>query len=88
MALVRAGAASRIAVTLGPEGAFLVTGDGAVHMPAVAGPVLSAVGAGDAFLAAMVLSLSPGGAGSGCPGLGHCRGRRRRCVPGYRADRA
>lgn len=60
MALVRGGAATRIAVTLGPEGAFLASAEGAVHMPAVSGPVVSAVGAGDAFLAAMVLSLSRG----------------------------
>ncbi len=60
MALIRAGAAERIAVTLGPDGAFLASAAGAVHMPAIAGPVLSAVGAGDTFLAAMVLSLSRG----------------------------
>jgi len=60
MALVRAGAAERIAVSLGRHGAFLATRDGIVHMPAIEGPVLSAVGAGDAFLAGMVLSLSRG----------------------------
>lgn len=60
MALVRAGAANRIAVSLGPDGAFLATADGIVHMPAIEGPVLSAVGAGDSFLAGMVLSLSRG----------------------------
>lgn len=60
MALVRAGGADRIAVSLGPDGAFLATAEGIIHMPAIEGPVLSAVGAGDAFLAGMVLSLSRG----------------------------
>jgi len=60
MALVRAGAASRIAVSLGPDGAFLATEAGVTHMPAIETKVLSAVGAGDSFLAGMVLSLSRG----------------------------
>lgn len=61
LALVRAGAAARIAVSLGPDGAFLATAQGVVHRPAPVGPVLSAVGAGDSFLAGMVLALSRGG---------------------------
>lgn len=60
MALVHAGAAARIAVTLGPDGAFLATAGGITRMPAVEGPVQSAVGAGDAFLGAMVLALARG----------------------------
>ena len=60
MALVRAGAAARIAVSLGPDGAFLATEAGITHMPAIQTKVLSAVGAGDSFLAGMVLSLSRG----------------------------
>ncbi len=58
--LVRAGAARMIVVTLGAQGAFLVTGDEVIHMPALEGPVRSAVGAGDAFLASMVFELSRG----------------------------
>lgn len=60
MALVRSGAAARIAVSLGPDGAFLATSAGITHMPAIQTKVLSAVGAGDSFLAGMTLSLSRG----------------------------
>ena len=60
LALVRAGAAVRIAVSLGPDGAFLATAQGVTHRPAPVGPVLSAVGAGDSFLAGMVLALARG----------------------------
>ncbi len=58
--LVRDGAAGMVVVTLGGQGAFLATADRVIHMPALDGPVLSAVGAGDAFLASMVLALSRG----------------------------
>ena len=47
-----------IVVTLGADGAFLASDDGVVHRPAIPGPVRSTVGAGDAFLGAMVLALS------------------------------
>jgi 6-phosphofructokinase 2 len=60
VALAQTGAAERIAVTLGAEGAILASAAGAIHMPAIAGPVVTAVGAGDAFLGAMVLALSRG----------------------------
>jgi fructose-1-phosphate kinase PfkB-like protein len=39
---------------------LLASAAGVVTMPAIAGPVLTAVGAGDAFLGGMVLSLSRG----------------------------
>ncbi len=58
--LVHAGAARAIAVTLGADGALLATPDGVVRMAALPGDVRSAVGAGDAFLASMVLALSRG----------------------------
>ena len=58
--LVRAGQAKMIAVTLGEEGAFLATADGVSRLPALQVPFRSAVGAGDSFLAAMVLALSEG----------------------------
>lgn len=58
--LVRSGAAEMVAVTLGGEGALLATAEGVIMIPALSGPVRSAVGAGDAFLAGMVLSLSRG----------------------------
>ncbi len=60
MKLVRAGAARMVAVTLGANGALLATPDGVTRMAALSGPVRSAVGAGDAFLASMVLALSRG----------------------------
>jgi 6-phosphofructokinase 2 len=59
-ALVKGGAARMVAVSLGADGALLATADGVVRRPALAGPVRSAVGAGDAFLAAMVLALARG----------------------------
>jgi 6-phosphofructokinase 2 len=60
-ALVRSGAARMVAVSLGADGAILATEAGVRRRPALAGPVRSAVGAGDAFLAAMVLALAGGG---------------------------
>lgn len=60
-ALVQRRAAAMVAVTLGPDGALLATADGgAYRMAALPGEVRSAVGAGDAFLAGMVLALSRG----------------------------
>lgn len=60
-ALVRQGAAGLVAVTLGHEGAMLAGPDGlALRLPALPVVAVGAVGAGDSFLAAMVLSLSRG----------------------------
>jgi 6-phosphofructokinase 2 len=58
MALVRGGAARMVAVTLGAEGALLACADGIIRMPALDVPMHSSVGAGDAFLAAITLSLA------------------------------
>ena len=60
--LVRSGAARMVALTLGAGGALLAHPDGVVRMPALPEPVHSTVGAGDAFLAAMTLSLARGAA--------------------------
>jgi 6-phosphofructokinase 2 len=61
LALVRGGGAEILAVTLGHEGALLATRDGEVlRLPALDVPAVGAVGAGDSFLAAMVLALSRG----------------------------
>ena len=60
--LVRAGAADMIAVTLGAEGAILATAAAVIRRPALRCPVHSTVGAGDAFLASMVLALARGAA--------------------------
>lgn len=59
-ALVRAGAACMIALTLGSDGALIATSDGIIRLPAMAVPEKSAVGAGDSFLAGMVLGLARG----------------------------
>jgi 6-phosphofructokinase 2 len=58
--LLRQGAAGLIAVTLGHEGAMLAEPGGVLRLPALDVPVRGAVGAGDSFLAAMVLALSRG----------------------------
>jgi 6-phosphofructokinase 2 len=60
LAMVREGAAGLIAVTLGHEGALLAEPGGVLRLPALEVPVVSAVGAGDSFLAAMVLALARG----------------------------
>lgn len=58
--LIADGAAAMIVVSLGREGAMLVESGGIAHRPALEGPVRSTVGAGDAFVAGMVLALSRG----------------------------
>ena len=60
VAMVRAGAALRIAVTRGHLGAMLATAVGALHLPAIEVAARSAVGAGDSFTGAMVLALARG----------------------------
>jgi 6-phosphofructokinase 2 len=62
LARVRGGQAAMLAVTLGAQGAVLATPAGTLHLPGMDVPVKSAVGAGDSFLAAMVLRLSEGAA--------------------------
>ena len=57
---MRRGAVGLVAVTLGHEGALLAEPAGVLRLPALDVPALGAVGAGDSFLAAMVLSLSRG----------------------------
>ncbi|KAA2238211.1 1-phosphofructokinase family hexose kinase [Salinarimonas soli] len=60
LSLVESRAAEIVAVTMGHEGALLATQAGALYLPAPDVPVQSAVGAGDSFLAALVLRLSQG----------------------------
>jgi len=60
MALVRMGAARMVALTLGPNGAIFATSDGALRLPAIDIVEHSAVGAGDSFLAGLVLGLARG----------------------------
>ena len=58
--LVQAGAADRVAVSLGHRGALLATRDGVWRQPAPDVHAVGAVGAGDSFLAALTLALARG----------------------------
>jgi len=61
-AMVRRGDVAMLAISLGADGAMLVTADDVLRMAAVEVAVRSAVGAGDSFLAAMALTLARGAA--------------------------
>lgn len=58
--IVAQGGAQCIAVTLGSEGAILVSDDGPEYRPALPVHAISAVGAGDSFLAGMIHGLRKG----------------------------
>jgi 6-phosphofructokinase 2 len=58
--LVRRGRAERVAVTLGAAGAIFVTKDSRLRLWAPKVEARSAVGAGDSFLAAMLLAITEG----------------------------
>lgn len=58
--IVQSGAAENIAVTMGRDGAFLANRDGISRLPPIYVRTRSAVGAGDSFVAAMVLKLADG----------------------------
>lgn len=60
MDLVKSAAAEIVAVTMGHEGALLAHRGGTLHLAAPDVVVQSAVGAGDSFLAALVLRLAEG----------------------------
>ncbi len=60
MALVDAGQARLVAVTLGHEGAILARAQGVTDCPGIAVATNSTVGAGDSFVAAMVHGLCSG----------------------------
>ena len=86
-AIIAAGQARMVAVTLGADGAVLATPDKVLRLPAMPVDVRSAVGAGDSFLGAMVWALSEGweiqqafllgmaagAAATGNPGTSLCR---------------
>jgi len=59
-AIVAAGQAELVAVTMGEAGALLASRDGTLHLPAIPIAAESAVGAGDSFVAAMVHALGEG----------------------------
>jgi 6-phosphofructokinase 2 len=56
--LVDAGAAQMIALTLGADGAILAMADRVVHRPAISVSQRTGVGAGDSFLAGLILGLA------------------------------
>jgi 6-phosphofructokinase 2 len=58
--LIDSAKAEIVVITRGPEGALLVTRDGAWTGEAIKAQVVSSVGAGDSFLAALVWSLARG----------------------------
>jgi 6-phosphofructokinase 2 len=58
--LVARGSAEVVALTLGGDGAVLVTAEGVTHVDVPEVAVRSTVGAGDSFLAALVLRLAEG----------------------------
>ena len=58
--LVASGAAEIVALTLGRDGALLVTPERSLRLTPPQVPVKSATGAGDSFLAAMTLGLAEG----------------------------
>ncbi len=58
--LARSGRAEIIALTLGHRGAVLATREGTLRLPAPRVATVSTVGAGDAFMGAMVLGLARG----------------------------
>ncbi len=55
--LIERGQAQMVALSLGSEGAMLVTADQCLHAAALSVPLRSTVGAGDSFLAALVWAL-------------------------------
>jgi 6-phosphofructokinase 2 len=58
--VVRSGRAEIVALTLGAEGAILATRDGAIRLASPRVETRSAVGAGDAFLGAMMQAMAAG----------------------------
>jgi 6-phosphofructokinase 2 len=58
--IIHAGKCEVVVVSLGPQGALLVTRDGFEHIPAPTVKKVSTVGAGDSMVAGMVWALSNG----------------------------
>ncbi len=59
--LIKEGKAQVVVVSMGPQGAYLVTKNECLHVPAPSVKKLSTVGAGDSMVAGMVSILSKGG---------------------------
>lgn len=58
--LIRRGSTELVALTLGEEGAILISAAGVKRLPVPQVPVISSVGAGDSFLGGFVLRLAQG----------------------------
>ena len=58
--IVRSARAEMVALTLGAAGGLLISNSGELRLPAPRARVVSTVGAGDAFLAGLVLRLAQG----------------------------
>lgn len=59
--LIKEGKAEIVVVSMGPQGAYLVTKDETIHVPAPSVKKLSTVGAGDSMVAGMVSVIARGG---------------------------
>ena len=59
--LINEGKAEIVAVSMGPQGAYLVTKDESIHVSAPSVKKLSTVGAGDSMVAGMVSIIAKGG---------------------------
>jgi len=59
--LIDEGKARAVVVSMGPQGAYLVTGDDTIHVPAPSVKKRSTVGAGDSMVAGMVAIMAESG---------------------------
>ncbi|WP_329625063.1 adenosine kinase [Streptomyces sp. NBC_01255] len=86
--IVERGRAEVVVATAGTEGAYLLTGDGLLHVPAVAprAPVVDSNGAGDAFAAGFLFGLLTGEAPSRCALFGAVAGAYACTVPATGSD--
>ena len=63
-----------VVVTLGADGALIVTPDSAQHVPGYKVDVVDTTGAGDAFNGALAVAMAEGKALPGCGQIRQCRG--------------